>query len=46
MTLFDWYAERARKEAARALRLAPHGQVRRLRKALVWATARALKVGG
>lgn len=44
MTLFTWAAEKTRTEKARALRLAPHGQVRRLRWAFVWATAEALKV--
>lgn len=43
MTLFTWAAERARQKAKRALRLAPHGQVRRLRRAYVWATAEAIQ---
>lgn len=44
MTLFTWAAEKTRSEKARALRLAPHGQVRRRHRAFVWATAEALKV--
>lgn len=42
--LFTWRAERDRARAARALRLARHGQVRRLRRAYVRATAEALMV--
>ena len=42
--LFTWAAEKTRCEKARALRLAPHGQVRRCLRAFVWATAEALKV--
>ena len=44
LPLFTWAAEKARQRAARAYRIASHGQRTRTRRAFERATAEALKV--